>query len=514
MSRRISPPRQSTSQAPAGTVAPTATTTGTRAPRPNHIPITPVNALFGTISLTPSPAIGDELFFDASPGLGPSGGSGGGGGGHFIIASPLISPPLSGYFTAPTTPLISPGQEDVSISTLAEIPVPPASAINIYISTSSASEYPFTISPSGAISPISPSTTTQPSIALNASYTTTQQTPGSLAQTSATTNTTTAAAALDTAGTETFPSSPPPSDPESSGLSLDDDSLSPLEKIYLFARSEAAYHRIFIAHALPTLMASVSPSEAVEYVLPLLSGLAMDEDEKVKEALAAEISNLMWWFFSHCRIVPDESLASPFSGGENGGNGSPTLLSVQAFTPILGTLLLSSNALVGGPTRYAVVETLKRMRRADEHDHCLLASSSTASSPSPSQRRASSSASSSVSDDLFYGLFGMEERRMLEDEIIHSVVIGLGRLDDNDEDEAGHNNNNNGNPPTINTTTTTATGRLSADPVPAASGTDATGSSGEGDDEQAAVGRLSSMSLMAAVTAGGLSGSKLTECEY
>lgn len=107
---------------------------------------------------------------------------------------------------------------------------------------------------------------------------------------------------------------PPPSD-IAIDLAIDDDGLSTLEKIYLYSRSKAAFHRVFIAHALPTYLQNVTPQEAVEYVLPLLSGLAMDDgsslpffssffivssipEEPVKEALAAELVPIIWWFFA------------------------------------------------------------------------------------------------------------------------------------------------------------------------------------------------------------------------
>lgn len=79
-------------------------------------------------------------------------------------------------------------------------------------------------------------------------------------------------------------------------FTLDDEGLSTLEKIYLFSRSRSAHHRyvittmstscktssrrycsIFISHALPSFLANVTPPEAAEYVLPLLPSLAMDE---------------------------------------------------------------------------------------------------------------------------------------------------------------------------------------------------------------------------------------------
>lgn len=92
---------------------------------------------------------------------------------------------------------------------------------------------------------------------------------------------------------------------------LDFEGLSALEKIYLFSRSRAGFQRVFIAHALPGFLRSsfrqrsdegelvhdaevtqepqsenaggpdeITPAEAVEYVLPLLNGLAMDDGKQ------------------------------------------------------------------------------------------------------------------------------------------------------------------------------------------------------------------------------------------
>ena len=60
-------------------------------------------------------------------------------------------------------------------------------------------------------------------------------------------------------------------------VALDDDSLTALDKIYLFTTSKATSHRVFIAHALPSFLPLVAPQDAIQYVLPLLSGLAMDQ---------------------------------------------------------------------------------------------------------------------------------------------------------------------------------------------------------------------------------------------
>ncbi|KAG1875048.1 armadillo-type protein [Suillus tomentosus] len=193
-------------------------------------------------------------------------------------------------------------------------------------------------------------------------------------------------------------------------FTLDDEGLSTLEKIYLFSRSRSAHHRVFISHALPAFLAQVSPIEAVEYVLPLLPSLSVDEDEAVKEALSAELVSIMWWFLTHCHLVEEP-------GGLSNADYSPqpqsddqvTLISVQAFTPILATLLLSSNGVVSGSARSAVVELLARIHRADD-------------------------LGDQHADDLSYGLFGRYERTLFEEEVIQQLVIGMGRLEPSEDE--------------------------------------------------------------------------------
>lgn len=102
-------------------------------------------------------------------------------------------------------------------------------------------------------------------------------------------------------------------------LTLDDANFNALEKIWLFCRSKTAFHRVYIIRALTTLLDEVEPSEAVRFVLPLVSALATDPgilfplsiflfhhlnqsvlDESVKVALAAELLHIIWWFFTVC----------------------------------------------------------------------------------------------------------------------------------------------------------------------------------------------------------------------
>ncbi|KAL1735207.1 armadillo-type protein [Schizophyllum commune] len=213
-------------------------------------------------------------------------------------------------------------------------------------------------------------------------------------------------------------------------LSLDDDNLSVLEKIYLFSRSKATFHRVFIAHALPSFLEQISPQEAVEYVLPLLSGLAMDDEDTVKEAFAAELLAIMWYFFTKCQVVPDdpqtEDLMFPSAR-------SAPAIPVQAFTPILGTLLLSSNGQVGLSTRYAIVTILNRIQRLNESESRKADFVPPASRPSSSRGILAKDPQDEESDDDEdlppTGLFGYEEREMFEQELLQQVVIGMGRLD-------------------------------------------------------------------------------------
>ncbi|THU86431.1 ARM repeat-containing protein [Dendrothele bispora CBS 962.96] len=202
-------------------------------------------------------------------------------------------------------------------------------------------------------------------------------------------------------------------------LALESEGLSTLERIYLFSQSQASYHRIFIANALPDLLEQVTPHEAIEYVLPLLNTLAMDEDDAVKDAFSSKLVPTIWWFLTHCQVASEDDDPGGVSSSQIEHGGPPTI-SVQAFTPILGTLLLSPNGVVGGAARYAVVALLERTKKAEEIE----------------------SGNATDSDrDLVVGLFGKEERALFEKEILYQVVIGMGRLDGEEPEaqQAGHN---------------------------------------------------------------------------
>lgn len=296
---------------------------------PNHINLTAPQVLGAFVS---SPSVRDNPF-----------------------ESPPSSPPLP-FYTAPSTPLTSPQAED-----------PPLNSTALSLQQSSGATSRFTSPPH--TNPLLPPLT--PPVEL------------------ATDPLVEAYPVIDTAA----------------DFTLDDEGLSTLEKIYLFSRSRSAHHRVFISHALPSFLAHVTPLEAVEYVLPLLPSLAMDEDEAVKEALASELVGILWWFLTRCRLV-EESIGST-DCQPNYTDGDVTLMSVQAFTPILGTLLLSPNGMVSGPTRCAVVDLLGRMKKADAVDEGVEKDDS--------------------ANDC--GLFGRSQRKLFADEVLQQIVIGIGKLD-------------------------------------------------------------------------------------
>jgi serine/threonine-protein phosphatase 4 regulatory subunit 1 len=83
-------------------------------------------------------------------------------------------------------------------------------------------------------------------------------------------------------------------------VTFDDEGLNTLERIFLLSRSEYAFHRAYVARVLGDLLGDVDPCESVEYVLPLISAFSLDEDETVKEAFAADLHRILWYFFSVC----------------------------------------------------------------------------------------------------------------------------------------------------------------------------------------------------------------------
>ncbi|GMK60040.1 hypothetical protein CspeluHIS016_0902570 [Cutaneotrichosporon spelunceum] len=105
-----------------------------------------------------------------------------------------------------------------------------------------------------------------------------------------------------------------------SDVTFDDEGLTTLERIFLLCRSEYSFHRAYAAHVLGDLLRDVDPCESVEYVLPLVSSFSLDEDESVKEAFAADLHRVLWYFFSTCQVISSEDTTQYDATAASDGN--------------------------------------------------------------------------------------------------------------------------------------------------------------------------------------------------
>lgn len=104
---------------------------------------------------------------------------------------------------------------------------------------------------------------------------------------------------------------------------------------------------------------------------------------------------------------------------------STVTVSVQAFTPIIGTLLLDQNKRVGILTRDALVSFLSKMNKVDQ---ILLGVKENYTTPRPCDQ---------PDDDPHIlstvRLFRNRERALFRNEILQQIILGLGQLDDDDD---------------------------------------------------------------------------------
>lgn len=179
-----------------------------------------------------------------------------------------------------------------------------------------------------------------------------------------------------------------------------------------------------------SFLPQVLPQDVLDYVLPILSSLAVDEDETVREALSAELVNVIWWVVTHYRVTK-EDVCEPLVPDEINFGVLP--ICVQAFTPILGTLLLSVNGNVGSNARSAVVGILRRIQRLNDMEdgvdntHAVDKGGGTNILTDPWIEEFDNL-------DLTPGSFGQKPRGLFEDELLRQVVIGMARLDVQEEE--------------------------------------------------------------------------------
>uniref|UniRef100_V5EZP6 Uncharacterized protein n=2 Tax=Kalmanozyma brasiliensis (strain GHG001) TaxID=1365824 RepID=V5EZP6_KALBG len=145
-----------------------------------------------------------------------------------------------------------------------------------------------------------------------------------------------------------------------------EESLNTLERIFLFAKSDQAYHRVLVSQSLPEWIREVELNDAVEYIIPLLNGLATDEAE-VCAAFAPEIGRVMWFFFRNCPIaeLADESSEMQHTDDDEAERASRPKISLTAFTTLLCALLLNQNTVIAGATQQSLVQLFYRLDRRD-----------------------------------------------------------------------------------------------------------------------------------------------------
>ena len=309
-------------------------------------------------------------------------------------------------------------------------------------------------------------------------------------------------------------------------VTFDDEGLNTLERIFLLSKSDFPFHRAYVARVLGDLLAEVDPCESVEYVLPLLSGFSMDEDESVKEAFASELHRILWYFYSTCKLAYEDeeeeiggmeykpmletitvtsegmdvipkpedhhdpiiptrrasgnSVPSTASSNMTPNNSVSThqnnsipadtppssvseapssqgtyfspgdfvnpfaddvdpekgwakdvgslvdrpALTVNFFTPLLGSLLLNQNPTISDSVRNGVVNLIGRLRGKIEPESEVWGAG--VSSKEVDERRTFASQNGPHAHDL--RPFDKNSRGMVEDELLHGIVIGMGQL--------------------------------------------------------------------------------------
>lgn len=250
-----------------------------------------------------------------------------------------------------------------------------------------------------------------------------------------------------------------------------EESLTTLERIFLFAKSEMAFHRVLVARSLADWILDVELSDAVEYVIPLLNGLACDELE-VCSAFVPNLHKVMWFFFRNCplmELIDGGSHSGPGNGTQNEvetaqnavskeeeeeeepehGNGDAAKdndeeeeeratrpqLPVGMFTPMLCALLLNSNADLAGSAQAALVHFFARLRGlailgepGEQQSQQVGEPQLTAAFDESTALVRDAAAREGQRVQLAPYGFGAKERELVEAEILDSVAFAIGKL--------------------------------------------------------------------------------------
>ncbi|KAI9275586.1 armadillo-type protein [Phascolomyces articulosus] len=86
-----------------------------------------------------------------------------------------------------------------------------------------------------------------------------------------------------------------------------DDSLTPMERIYMFNKSDMIIHRLLVAKELSNTIYEISVSEAVNYVLPMVLKICADPDDTVRETIISEFDKIIMYYYTHAQPILDSA---------------------------------------------------------------------------------------------------------------------------------------------------------------------------------------------------------------
>ncbi|KAI8148941.1 armadillo-type protein [Fennellomyces sp. T-0311] len=78
-----------------------------------------------------------------------------------------------------------------------------------------------------------------------------------------------------------------------------DDSLTAMERIYMFNKSDMMIHRMLVAKELSNTIYEISVSEAVNYVLPMVLKIGTDPDDTVRETFVNELDKIIMFYYTN-----------------------------------------------------------------------------------------------------------------------------------------------------------------------------------------------------------------------
>ncbi|PWN17967.1 ARM repeat-containing protein [Microstroma glucosiphilum] len=213
-----------------------------------------------------------------------------------------------------------------------------------------------------------------------------------------------------------------------------EESLSTLERIFLFAKSEMTYHRVIVSRSLPAWIREVELSEAVEYVIPLLNGLATDEPD-VCTAFAAEVHHVMWYFYRNCPLAELESqdAAADMIGADESGSREMAIrprIPVGIFTPLLCALLLNQNSVVASTAQSSVVSFFQLLHARESSGEGVDAETSADDIVVP---HAEGRDGEPVAYDNYS--FGPKSKETIIDELLEHVALAMGKSHSGHEEQ-------------------------------------------------------------------------------